>query len=88
MKKSILGLALLAVVAIGSAFANTNAPASPKPEVVYTYYLEGDCDTPLYCSPEYTGVVCSEAFKDYVVYDAPDCIDGHVVSTIIGKRPI
>jgi len=88
MKKSILGLALLATVTVGGAYATINTPAKKQAENVYTYYLEGDCSTPQYCSPEYEGAICALEFEGSIVYDAPGCDAGHITNTIIGKRPL
>lgn len=88
MKKQFLGLALLATVAAGSVYASVNNPVTKQPANVYTYYLEGNCDQPQYCSPEFEGAVCQEEFSGLTVYDEAGCIAGHEVSSIIGKKPL
>ena len=88
MKKQFLGLALLATVAVSGAFATMKTPVKKQPANVYTYYLEGDCNTPQYCSTDYQGAICSEEFSGLTVYDEQGCAIGHEVTNIIGKRPL
>lgn len=85
MKKVIFSV-LVAIVVTTGAFATVNAPAVKQAENVYTYYLENECETPVYCSPEYDGAVCATEFAGRIVYDSQGCISGHEVTTIIGKK--
>ena len=86
MKKSLLGLALMVTLASGAVYATMNTPIKKQPANVYTYYLENECDTPVQCSPEFEGPVCSEVFEGRIVYDAQGCQVGHEVTTILGKK--
>lgn len=88
MKKSLLGLALMVTLASGAVYATINHPVKKQPANVYTYYLEGECDIPVSCSPEYTGPICSEEFEGRIVYDAQGCITGHEVTTILGRKQL
>ncbi|SDF60786.1 hypothetical protein SAMN04488121_102416 [Chitinophaga filiformis] len=75
------------VLIAGGTYAvqQTKAPA-PKPEIVYTYYLEGDCSNAIECSPDYEGVICEQLFEGLIVYSQPGCEAVHQTSNIIGKR--
>ena len=87
MKRVIFSV-LVAIVVTTGAFATISAPAAKQAENVYTYYLDGECDKPVYCSPEYTGPVCSQEFQGRVVYDSEGCFAGHEVTTILGRKPL
>ncbi|MDR6784589.1 hypothetical protein ABIE26_003235 [Pedobacter africanus] len=88
MKKSLLGLALMVTLASGAVYATINNPVKKQPANVYTYYLDNECDKPVYCSPEFEGPICSEEFEGRVVYDSEGCLGGHEVTTILGRKPL
>jgi hypothetical protein len=88
MKKQLLVLAVLATVAVSGAVASVFTPAKKQAENVYTYYLEGDCSTPVYCSPEFDGAICEQEFDGLKVYSAPGCDNANETNLIIGKRPL
>ena len=88
MKKIIIVASAFGLIA-GGTYAVQKQPAkAPRAETVYVYYLESDCNTPISCSPDYEGVICSEAFTGLIVYDVPGCDAGHQTNNIIGKRPV
>jgi type 1 fimbria pilin len=86
MKKSLLGLALMVTLASGAVYATINNPVKKQPANVYTYYLEGECDVPVNCSPEYTGPICSEQFEGLAVYNSPGCLPANEVTNILGRK--
>ena len=85
--KKVIFTALVAIVAVGGAFAGKTAPAKKQLENVYTYYLQGACDVPYTCSPEFEGPICSDLFSNQIVYDSEGCVLGHEVQTVLGKLP-
>lgn len=85
--KKVIFTALVAIVAVGGAFAGKQTPAKKQLENVYTYYLEGACDIPYNCSPEFEGPICSDIFSGSIVYDEQGCTIGHEVETVLGKLP-
>ncbi|MDR6785717.1 hypothetical protein ABIE26_004814 [Pedobacter africanus] len=84
--KKVIFTALVAIVAVGGAFASVFTPAKKQPANVYTYYVEGDCNTPVYCSAEFEGPVCSLEYQGLTVYDSQGCLGGHEVSNILGRK--
>jgi hypothetical protein len=87
MKKAIFAVMALVAVAGGAAAFQNSAVAAKKTATQYTYYLENDCDTPVICDTEFTGTACSVEYNGLTVYDAPNCLNGHEVITVLGKRP-
>ncbi|MNL00818.1 hypothetical protein D3C87_1212610 [compost metagenome] len=86
MKKVIL-TALVAIVAVGGAFAGKHAPVKTQAESEYTYYEHGICDTPITCSDEGLGALCSEYFESTVLYNLPGCNVANQVTFPLGKLP-
>jgi len=86
MKKAIF-VAMAFVAVAGGAFAfQKSTVAAPKADVVYTYYLDSDCDRAIECSPEFTGNICSEEFNGSIVYNQPGCELAHQTTNIIGRK--
>ncbi|SMC43870.1 hypothetical protein [Pedobacter africanus] len=87
MRKAIFAaVALLAVAGGAFAFQNS-AVTTKKTATAYTYYLENECNTPVTCDTEFNGTACSIEYDGITVYDAPNCVSGHEVVTVLGKRP-
>ena len=87
MKKQLFALALVAVLGTGGAFAGKSSTVKTDAVSEYTYYQEGICDTPITCSDEGTGALCSEYFSSTVLYHLPGCETINQVAVPLGKLP-